>query len=201
MAINEERDMTDRRSVIFPIIGDDEILEKDTRIIMTNQQLLTRNPSAHDEASFGTLSTQPSKAEKVAATVRSQSKYDYSVKPKVSYSTQHRPLGGKHGGESSFDKMPKKTSVDEAKDRAKRIAATIPERPKGYVHPLERKKEDVTIRKNSSAVLNKKIVNDNPIQDMKKRGMNVNDALKNSKNTDNAYFESKRKNLFDRGIV
>ena len=43
--------MVERR-VVFPVIGDDEALQKDTRVIFTNQQLLTRNPSLQDEASI-----------------------------------------------------------------------------------------------------------------------------------------------------
>lgn len=42
--------MVERR-VVFPVIGDDEALQKDTGIF-TNQQLLTRNPSLQDEASI-----------------------------------------------------------------------------------------------------------------------------------------------------
>ena len=45
--------MVERR-VVFPVIGDDEVLQKDTRVIFTNQQLLTRNPSLQDEASIET---------------------------------------------------------------------------------------------------------------------------------------------------
>lgn len=44
--------MNEGRRVVFPIIDDDEMLEKDTRVIMTNSQLITKNPSQQDEASL-----------------------------------------------------------------------------------------------------------------------------------------------------
>ena len=113
--------------------------------------------------------------------------------------------------------MQKKTSVDESKERAKRAAATLPKPPKQYVSPLERDKEDLTVRRSTSAILNKRpSTNDNPIRDMKKQGMNVSDAVaKNGSGMKKAtphggaandtqkgsYFENKRKNIFDRGIV
>ncbi len=152
--------MTERRRVTFPVIGDDEALQKDTRVIFTNQQLITRNPSLQEEGSFNSA---PQKAEK------KQSEQFKPYSPKVSYSTQHRPLNGKHEGVSSFDKMPKKTSVDESKERAIRAAATLPKPVKKYVSPLERDKDDVSMRRSSSVNLTKRpIINDNPIQDMKK---------------------------------
>lgn len=199
--------MVERR-VVFPVIGDDEVLQKDTRMIFTNQQLLTRNPSLQDEASIETSKS------------KTDAKRPESFKPykaKTSFSTQHRPLNSNHAGVSSYDKMPKKTSVDESKERAKRAAATLPKPPKQYVSPLERDKEDLTVRRSTSAILNKRpSTNDNPIRDMKKQGMNVSDAVaKNGSGMKKAtphggaandtqkgsYFENKRKNIFDRGIV
>ena len=47
--------MVERR-VVFPVIGDDEALQKDTRVIFTNQQLLTRNPSLQDELQLKIIS-------------------------------------------------------------------------------------------------------------------------------------------------
>lgn len=200
--------MVERR-VTFPIIGDDESLQKDTRVIFTNQQLLTRNPSLQDEASIGGTKS-PAKPE----TKRSENFKPY--KAKTSFSTQHRPLSSNHSGVSSYDKMPKKTSVDESKERAKRAAATLPKPPKQYVSPLERDKEDLSVRRSTSAILNKRpSENDNPIQDMKKRGMNVSDAVARDPSAmkkatphgatteaqKGSYFENKRKNIFDRGIV
>ena len=208
--------MSEGRRVVFPIIGDDEILEKDTRVIMTNSQLITRNPGLQDEVFFGDAP----QAEKKRSDIYKP------LKPKVSYSTQHRPLNSNHSGVSSFDKMPKKTSIDESKERAKRAAAVLPERPKEYVPVLERKKEDFSIRR-SSAVLNankaqqfvdnkpvgnKKAItgqrplsNNNPIGNMKKNGTNPTlDQLtsgSSNKKTNREYFEKKRENLFDRGIV
>lgn len=199
--------MAERRRVTFPIIGDDESLQKDTRVIFTNQQLIIRNPSLQDEGSFNNT---PKKAE------RKRSEQFKPYTPKVSYSTQHRPLNGNHSDASSFDKMPKKTSIDESKERAIRAAATLPKPPKKYVSPLERDKENVSTRRSSSAILNKRpVTNDNPIQDMKKQDMNISDALANSgkkpatpgnqapanQSQPKAYFENKRKNIFDRGIV
>ncbi|MFC4651812.1 hypothetical protein ACFO26_02740 [Lactococcus nasutitermitis] len=194
--------MVERSRVTFPIIGDDEALQKDTRVILTNRQILTRNPSLQDENSLGETSKNETKKTDVNKPYR----------PKVSYSSQHRPLNGIHSGVSSFDKMPKKTSVDESKERAKRAAATLPERPKGYVHPLARDKEDLSVRRSNSAILNKRPVNDNPIQDMKRRGMNLSDAINQSEKQKDynhvanapkasSYFENKRKSIFDRGVV
>lgn len=83
----------------------------------TNQQLLTRNPSLQDEASIETSKS------------KTDAKRPESFKPykaKTSFSTQHRPLNSNHAGVSSYDKMPKKTSVDESKERAKRAATTLP---------------------------------------------------------------------------
>lgn len=111
--------------------------------------------------------------------------------------------------------MPKKTSVDESKERAKRAAATLPKPPKQYVSPLERDKEDLTVRRSTSAILNKRpSTNDNPIRDMKNQGMNVSDAVAKggmkkavphgaaaNDTQKGSYFENKRKNIFDRGIV
>ena len=128
---------------------------------------------------------------------------------------QHRPLNSNHDGVSSYDKMPKKTSVDESKERAKRAAATLPKPPKQYVSPLERDKEDITVRRSTSAILNKRpSANDNPIRDMKNQGMNVSDAVAKggmkkavphgaaaNDTQKGSYFENKRKNIFDRGIV
>lgn len=197
--------MAERR-VTFPIIGDDEVLQKDTRVIFTNKQLITSNPSLQEEASLGQMpSPSPQKVDKK----RGEMYKPY--KAKVSYSTQHRPLNSEHSGVGSFDKMPKKTSVDESKERAKRAAATLPKPPKQYISPLERPKESFSTRQKSAAVLNKRpSSNDNPIQDMRKRGMNISDAMaktgmkQNSSRPANApreddYFTSKRKNIFDRG--
>ena len=209
--------MNEGRRVVFPIIDDDEMLEKDTRVIMTNSQLITKNPSQQDEASFGGVQMSDKKRSDVYK----------PVKTKVSYSTQHRPLNSNHSGYSSFDKMPKKTSVDESKEKAKREAAVPPKRPKGYVHPLERDKDDFSLRR-SSAVLNaakpasseKKTIEqkpmsprrpatNNPIRDMKKRGLNLDEAIisgspqkgeDKTKTAKNEYFDNKRKNLFDRGL-
>lgn len=209
--------MNQGRRAIFPIIGDDEILEKDTRVIMTNSQLITKNPSPQDEASFGNVQTSDKKHSDVYK----------PIKTTVSYSTQHRPLNSNHSGYSSFDKMPKKTSVDESKEKAKREAAAPPKRPKGYVHPLERDKDDFSLRR-SSSVLNatkpplgeKKTIEqkpmsprrpatNNPIRDMKKRGLNLDEAIltgspqkadEKSKTAKSEYFDNKRKNLFDRGF-
>ena len=202
--------MLERRRVTFPIIGDDEVLQKDTRVIFTDQQLITRNPSLQDEASIGGME----KTTKVESK-RPESFKPY--KPKTSFSTQHRPINSNHSGVSSYDKMPKKTSVDESKERAKRAAATLPKPVKQYVSPLERDKEDFTVRRSTSAILNKRpLANDNPIQEMKKQGMNVSDALSKgnvnmrksvphgpavSETQKGSYFENKRKNIFDRGIV
>lgn len=202
--------MVERRKVVFPVVGDDEVLQKDTRVIFTNQQLLTRNPSLQDEGTIGsTVNTAPKPEAK-----RSENFKPY--KARTSFSTQHRPLNSNHSGVSSYDKMPKKTSVDESKERAKRAAATLPKPPKQYVSPLERDKEDLTVRRSSSAILNKRpTFNDNPIQDMKKQGLNVSDAVSKSgmkkavpRNSEmpvdaqkGTYFENKRKNIFDRGIV
>ena len=89
--------MVERR-VVFPVIGDDEALQKDTRVIFTNQQLLTRNPSLQDEASIE--NNKP----------KTDAKRPESFKPykaKTSFSTQHRPLNSNHDGVSSYDKMPK----------------------------------------------------------------------------------------------
>lgn len=201
--------MVERRRVSFPIIGDDEVLQKDTRVIFTDQQLLTRNPSLQDEASIGNATSRP----------KTDAKRPDNFKPykaKTSFSTQHRPLNANHSGVSSYDKMPKKTSVDESKERAKRAAATLPKPPKQYVSPLERDKEDFSVRRSTSAILNKRpLVNDNPIQDMKKQGMSISDAVSRGgmrkstphgsnptvENPKGSYFENKRKNIFDRGIV
>ena len=101
--------MNEGRRVVFPIIDDDEMLEKDTRVIMTNSQLITKNPSQQDEASFGGVQMSDKKRSDVYK----------PIKTKVSYSTQHRPLNSNHSGYSSFDKMPKKTSVDESKEKSK----------------------------------------------------------------------------------
>lgn len=201
--------MTESRRVTFPVIGDDETLQRDTRVIFTNQQLITRNPSLKEEGLVG----------KGSAPAKKEKKYSEQFKPyesKVSYNTQHRALNGKHSGVNSFDKMPKKTSVDESKERAKRAAAELPPRVKEYVSPLDRDKDHVSVRRNS-AMLNKNkrpMTNDNPIQDMKKRGMNISDALSNSgmtqaqprknmiaKTQSQEYFDNKRKGLFDRGMV
>ncbi|EKF52058.1 hypothetical protein [Lactococcus garvieae] len=209
--------MNEGRRVVFPIIGDDEMLEKDTRVIMTNTQLITKNPSQQDEASFSNVQMSDKKRSDVYK----------PVKTKVSYSTQHRPLNSNHSGYSSFDKMPKKTSVDESKEKAKREAAVLPKRPKDYVHPLERDKDDFSMRR-SSAVLSaakpptgekksieqkpmspRRPVNNNPIRDMKKRGLNLDEAVisgspqkteDKNKTVKNEYFDNKRKNLFDRGF-
>ncbi|MEG1220512.1 MAG: hypothetical protein RSD59_06590, partial [Lactococcus sp.] len=98
---------------------------------------------------------------------------------------------------------------------------------KGYVHPLERDKDDFSLRR-SSAVLNaakptsgeKKTIEqkpmsprrpatNNPIRDMKKRGLNLDEAIisgspqkgeDKTKTAKNEYFDNKRKNLFDRGL-
>jgi hypothetical protein len=201
--------MLERRKVTFPVIGDDEVLQQDTRVILTNQQLITRNPSLQDEAMIGS-SDAPKTAAKRPDTFK-------PYKPKTSFSTQHRPLNSNHSGVSSYDKMPKKTSIDESKERAKRAAATLPKPVKQYVSPLERDKEDFSVRRSSTAILNKRPVkNDNPIQEMKKQGMNLSDALgkgspvmkksvpHGANLTDvqkGSYFENKRKNIFDRGIV
>lgn len=204
-AIGKRTDMAERR-VTFPIIGDDEPLQKDTRVIYTNQQLIIKNPSLKDE---GTFDDAPKKAEK------KRSDQFTSYRPKVSYSTQHRPLNSEHNGVSSFDKMPKKTSIDESKERAIRAAATLPKPPKKYVSPLERDKEEVASRRSSSAILKKQhLTNDNPISDMKKQGLNLSDAMSKSgmkqavprnknlaQTQPKTYFENKRKNIFDRGIV
>ncbi|MEY8538369.1 hypothetical protein AALM99_07930 [Lactococcus muris] len=209
--------MNQGRRVVFPIIDDDEMLEKDTRVIMTNSQLITKNPSQQDEASFSNVQMSDKKRSDVYK----------PIKTKVSYSTQHRPLNSNHSGYSSFDKMPKKTSVDESKEKAKREAAVPPKRPKNYVHPLERDKDDFSMRR-SSAILNasksplgekkaieqkpmspRRPVNNNPIRDMKKRGLNLDEAIisgspqkaeDKNKTAKNEYFDNKRKNLFDRGL-
>ena len=203
--------MAERRKVIFPIIGDDEVLQRDTRVIYTNQQLIYHNPSLRDEAS----------ASEMQAPKTNKKPDNYKpYKPTVSYSSQHRPLSGNHSGVSSFDKMPKRTSVDESKARAKRAAATLPKPVKKYVSPLERTKEDFAARRTSShtSLVKRPLTNDNPIQDMKKRGMNLEDALSNSGQEmrkavphnqvstgdmpqKKDYFENKRKNIFDRGII
>ena len=52
-------------------------------------------------------------------------------------------------------------------------------------------------------------VNNNPIRDMKKRGLNLDEAIisgspqkaeDKNKTAKNEYFDNKRKNLFDRGL-
>lgn len=98
--------MVERR-VVFPVIGDDEALQKDTRVIFTNQQLLTRNPSLQDEASIE--NNKP----------KTDAKRPESFKPykaKTSFSTQHRPLNSNHDGVSSYDKMPKKLALTSQKN-------------------------------------------------------------------------------------
>lgn len=210
--------MAERSRVTFPVIGDDEVLKRDTRIIFTNEQLITRNPSLKEESAFD-AAQKPDKK-------RSEQFTPYN--PKVSYATQHRPLSANHSGVSSFDKMPKRTSVDKSKEQAKREAATIPPRPKQYVSPLDRNPDHVSVKRSMSANLTKNNRpaarrnftsnfdshysgqgrNDNPIQDMKRRGMNISDAVNQSgqklppqHQQPSSYFENKRKNLFDRGIV
>lgn len=187
------------RKPFFPIIADDERLERDDRVVMTNQQLLTRNPSPQSEEEFKQTAHKASRG--LSSTLGKN-----ALKPKVTYNSQHRPLNSNdHSSANSFDKMNKKTQAEESRDRARR-AAVPPARPRGYVHPLERSKEDVSVRKTTSTALNRKIANENPIQSMKNQGMNVNDALKTHEGArqiatpnDHSYFQQKRNNLFDRG--
>ncbi|GBG96525.1 hypothetical protein [Lactococcus termiticola] len=180
--------MAERR-VSFPIIPDDSILEKDSRVIMTNEQLITRNPSEQVERPFYN--------EPKTTGLASNRGYNRTLDAKVSYKSQHRPLNADHSSASGFEKAPKKTSVDESRERIKRAASVPPKRPKAYVHPLDRDEDDFTSRR-STAAGKRPLGNikNNPIQDMKQRGTVVHKDTKASED----YFKSKRESLFDRGL-
>lgn len=205
--------MAERRNLVFPILADGQKLDVDNRVIMTNNQLITRNPSPHDEANFNLPSNRDNKQNKTEEANNNGHRVNLSksnrrafeqtkpFNPQTTYQSQHRPLNSDHSGANGFDKAPRRTKIEEAKDRAKR-AYVAPERPKGYVHPLEREKEHFSTKKAATATLNNKqgkdAKNSMNATDAKKKAQ-TSPAQKNSEKSSKDYFERKRETIFERG--
>jgi hypothetical protein len=141
-----------RSRVTFPIIPDDAVLVSDNRVIMTNQQLITRNPNSELERFVSSGRGEVTSRYTVSSNQRERSE-TFDSRRQMPETEGKRPLGKKV--RSPLVEQPKKKSaIDEAKKRAHENVTT-PKPIKKYVSPLERvASEDLGVK----ALANKKLL-------------------------------------------
>jgi hypothetical protein len=136
-----------KNKITFPIMPDDAVLTPDNRVIMTNQQLLTKNPDAATERfepSTGNNAKKATGASGVKPDVANEDEPTSSFETRRQMPTVNgkRPLSKNF--KSQTDTMPikkKSTLVEDARKRA-RENAVAPKPVKPYVNPLERASAD-----------------------------------------------------------
>ncbi|MDR1605820.1 MAG: hypothetical protein LBS41_01770 [Streptococcaceae bacterium] len=136
-----------KNRVTFPVIPDGATLTPDHRVIMTNQQLLTRNPDARTEQ-FESQSHQrtsgaisPETAEQVAVASGAAQNDTFETRRQTPTMAGKRPLGKSHNA-AVVEPIKKKSSVvEESKKRARENAAP-PKKLKPYENPLDRLSSD-----------------------------------------------------------
>lgn len=148
-----------KHQVIFPIIPDDAILTADNRVIMTNQQLLTKNPDAATER-FGpsvNMTTGTSSASESAMSSSADSddtQMTFDMRRQTPTTAGKRPLSKNFKTQAPPPPKKKTTLVEESRKRARENA--VPPKPiKQYINPLERASADELGIKN---LANKKVV-------------------------------------------
>lgn len=146
-----------RNKIEFPIIADDQVLVPDHRVIMTNQELLTNNPS---DSSVQRMVNKESISESLSESYLTQ---NADIAPQDTFETRRhrpttegkRPLGKTSRTTPEFDLKRKSTVVEDARKRA-RENAVQPKPIKAYVSPLQRTTaEELGIK----GLANKKVVN------------------------------------------
>jgi hypothetical protein len=147
-----------KNKVTFPIIPDDAVLTSDNRVIMTNKQLLTKNPDAATER-FVPSASAPTASENsvtsVAETGEAFQDTTFEMRRQMPTTAGKRPLSKNFKAQAMPPKPKKKSAlVEEARKRVRENA--VPPKPiKQYVNPLERASSDELGIKN---LANKKVV-------------------------------------------
>ena len=132
-----------KNKITFPIMPDDAVLTPDNRVIMTNQQLLTKNPDAsleRFESSTGNYASSGSVSE---SSTEEEQFGSFETRRQTPTVAGKRPLS-KNFKASSANQVPikkKSTLVEDARKRA-RENAVAPKPVKPYVNPLERASAD-----------------------------------------------------------
>ena len=132
-----------KNKITFPIMPDDAVLIPDNRVIMTNQQLLTKNPDAALERfeSSARNNTKTSSTTSASMTEETQ-EGSFETRRQTPTVNGKRPLSKNF--KASTETMPikkKSTLVEDARKRA-RENAVAPKPVKPYVNPLERASAD-----------------------------------------------------------
>ncbi|XOQ36835.1 MAG: Cell division protein SepF [Lactococcus sp.] len=132
-----------KNKITFPIMPDDAVLTPDHRVIMTNQQLLTKNPDAATER-FESFAGNKANASNLMSETAGESEQMSTFETRRQTPTVNgkRPLSKNF--KASADPMPikkKSTLVEDARKRA-RENAVAPKPVKPYVNPLERASSD-----------------------------------------------------------
>ncbi|MDR0297652.1 MAG: hypothetical protein LBI11_03255 [Streptococcaceae bacterium] len=138
-------------TIQFPLFPDDAIFPlPDSRSLVNNRQILTRMPNSAEEepltrsvsvSGSGGFANLPSTSRGLP---QNQRQRYASVKRTLGDS---RPLdidredGTSAYSVNTYEKTYKKSVTEESKERAKRALLDKPRRPKAYVNPLERKRE------------------------------------------------------------
>lgn len=136
-----------KNKITFPIMPDDAVLIPDNRVIMTNQQLLTKNPDAaveRFESSAGNKTNHATASSSLMSDATNEGEQTSSFETRRQTPTVNgkRPLS--KNIKATADTMPikKKSSlVEDARKRA-RENAVAPKPVKPYVNPLERASSD-----------------------------------------------------------
>lgn len=189
-------------SVTFPLFPDDMSFSIDNRVLMNNRQIFTRAPERAEEESllrFANYSDLPTSSRSLPQNQRQR------------YNSVKRPLGSQAEPVNTYEKFYKKSVAEESRDRAKRALLDKPRRPKAYVYPTDRVKQNSLHVK----IEEKPLINEDRLQEYQKRkAMNIGDKVTyddpmgnptnaqsgifNRQTTD--YFKKKRDSLFDRGM-
>ncbi|GAB2023670.1 hypothetical protein RyT2_27470 [Pseudolactococcus yaeyamensis] len=133
-----------KNKITFPIMPDEAVLTSDNRVIMTNRQLLIKNPDAsleHFEPSAGGKTTDSPNMMSELMTDETQAN-SFEMRRQTPTVNGKRPLSKNF--KASANSLPikkKSTLVEDARKRA-RENAVAPKPIKPYVNPLERASAD-----------------------------------------------------------
>lgn len=125
-----------KNKVTFPIMPDDAVFVPDHRVILTNDQLLTRNPSPALERFDSSTAVAPSD---LMTDAGQQSSFEQ--RRQMPTTAGKRPLSQNYNPTTS-NPTPKKSSLVEESRKRARENAVAPKPVKPYVNPLERTSSD-----------------------------------------------------------
>ncbi|GHU42872.1 hypothetical protein FACS1894193_08910 [Bacilli bacterium] len=130
-----------KNKITFPIMPDDAVLTPDNRVIMTNQQLLTRNPDMTMEHFGASTKNQAAGSSGVMSESANEAAGSFEMRRQTPTVNGKRPLSKNFKVSTVAPPKKKSTLVEEARKRALENAVA-PKPVKPYVNPLERATSD-----------------------------------------------------------